>query len=208
MPVSRSQILALTGNIGSGKSACAEILAKLGARVIDADILAREATATATCLNKIRASFGTSVFYADQTLNRKALGNLVFADPVKRKELEAIIHPLVADLLDQRLQALELQEQSPIIYVVPLLFEVPGLRDLFAATILVTCPAEQAIQRIMKRDNCDLSTAESRYNSQIPQANKAALADLQVDNSGTLAELESTLKAVWPKLLNLKPKSR
>lgn len=203
MPVLRSQILALTGNIGSGKSACAEILAQLGARIIDADILAREATASPACLNKIRASFGPTAFFLDQTLDRKALGRLVFENPAKRKELEEIIHPIVADLLEQRLLLLEFQKESPIIYVVPLLFEVPRLRELFAGTILVTCLRSVAIQRIIKRDNCDLSTAENRYSSQIPQEQKAALADLLIDNSGTLLELETKTKAAWPELINL-----
>jgi dephospho-CoA kinase len=199
---SMRKLIALTGSIGSGKSAAAERLATLGADVIDADILAR------TCLNpgsdgyqRVLERFGPSIASPGGAIDRKALGAIVFADPAALRDLEAIIHPLVhLQYCGERDRLLMLPTRAPVVYVVPLLFEAGLDLSEFAEIIVVKASRSVALKRIMQRDSCTLSEAEQRYDAQMDEDKKVARATIVLDNTGTLVELHDQIDAIWPKI--------
>lgn len=190
-------VVAVTGTIGSGKSAAARLLAKSGAAIIDADLLAREAVAPGSnALAEIVAHFGQGFLQADGTLNRKELASLVFADEQARAKLESIVHPEVRRLFLARLaEQKDVVERgaapSPLIlYIVPLLFESKLPREGFDAVAVVAAPREVCLQRIIQRDGCTRDAAEKKLNSQIPIDEKIREADFIIRNDGSWEDLE------------------
>ncbi len=184
----------LTGGIASGKSAVSEILRELGAYVLDADQIARKATEPGTPgLTAIVRQFGQEVLKADGSLNRKALGEIVFADAKKRKMLEEILHPQVlAELLDR---AREIGRENPkaiVVFDVPLLIE-SGMQGIADMVWLVTAPEKTRIERIMRRDGVDRGEALLRIRAQMPQEEKIAYADVIIDNSRSKEVLYQTV---------------
>ncbi len=189
-------VIGLTGSIGSGKTTAAEHFRTLGAFVISADALVREATALgAPCLKDIRERFGDEVFFPEGHLNRKALGALVFNDPVSRKTLEGIIHPRVAELATVRFRAAP--PGALIVYDCPLLFEAGLAEQGFDLVIVVTAPTAAIIRRIGERDGLTVTEAAARLASQAPQEEKIASADIVIENSGTILELQARVEEVY-----------
>ncbi|OPZ20307.1 MAG: Dephospho-CoA kinase [candidate division BRC1 bacterium ADurb.BinA364] len=167
-------LLGLTGSLGSGKSTVSRMLAEMGALVIDADRLAREAAEPGgEGYGEIVRAFGPAVVRSGGDLDREALARIVFADPARRRELEAILHPLVRRAMRERIQ------QAPpgrlVVLDVPLLFE-NGLDGECDATCAVV--VDEAV-RMAPRD------IESRLRTQMPQEEKARRADYIIDNSGS-----------------------
>lgn len=180
----------LTGGIGSGKSAVSALLADLGATIIDADRLAREAVAPGSpALAEIAAEFGDEVIGADGALDRPAMARVVFSDPTARQRLEAIIHPRV------RAQAAEIEAaaraadgSAVIVHDVPLLVET-GQADAFDIVLVVDVPIDVQVERLVSARGMDETEARSRIAAQADRDARLAAADVVIDNSGTLDEL-------------------
>lgn len=190
----------MTGGIGSGKSAVAARLAELGAVIIDSDRLAREVVAPGTeGFADVVAMFGNGVVASDGSLDRPALGRLVFGDEGRRRTLEGIIHPRV------RARAAELVAAAPegavVINDVPLLVEA-GLADTYESVIVVFASEEIRVERLMQERGMTEAEARSRIAAQATDEQRHAVADIEIINEGTLEELRSKVDAVWPKLLD------
>jgi dephospho-CoA kinase len=191
------RLLGLTGGIGSGKSTVAGMLAARGAAVIDADLLAREVVEPGTpALAEIAAEFGPSVLQPDGSLDRAALGAIVFADEARRLRLNAITHPRVGELMGRRVAA-ALASPAPLVVVdVPLLFE--GERQgTFEGVMLVWVPAATQLQRLIERDGWSEDEARQRMAAQMPIDDKRALATWVIDNSASIADTERQVEEWW-----------
>ncbi|MEV6525593.1 dephospho-CoA kinase [Longispora sp. NPDC051575] len=187
----------LTGGIGAGKSAVARHLAERGAVIVDSDVLAREVVAPGTDgLAEVVATFGEGVL-RDGALDRPALAAVVFGDPSARARLERIIHPRV------RARSEELTagagEAAVVVNDIPLLVEV-GLAPTFHLVLVVRAAHDVRIGRLIGR-GLPRAEAESRMAAQATDDQRRAAADIEVDNSGTLAELHARLDAVWDRLV-------
>jgi len=191
------KVIGLTGGIASGKSTAARLLGELGAPVIDADLLAREAVLPGTeALAAIVAAFGTGVLQADGSLDRAALGRQVFAAPEARRTLEWIIHPEVRRLARLKLQALEESGARVVFYMAPLLIEAGA--DTFCEEIWVVDVDEATqLQRVTARDGLSTLEARQRMAAQMPLAEKAIRGDVIIDNRGTVEELAERLRRLW-----------
>lgn len=180
-------ILGITGGIAAGKSMVSEIFGRLGAIVVSADALAREAVQPGSpALAELIEKFGAGILDREGALDRKALAGLIFADPKAREVLNRITHPAIASIAEERLRALQL-EAPLIIYEAPLLFEA-GAEGRVDAVLVVTVDPERQLQRLMQRENLNETEARARIATQMPQAEKVARADFVIDNSGTLEE--------------------
>lgn len=190
------KVIALTGGIGSGKSLVANYLFSLGAEVIDADQLARQAIERgSTGFNEVVASFGDSIL-KDGDIDRRALGELIFNSDEQRKVLEAIIHPKVQQALARAREALT--EDQILVYEIPLLVET-NAKDKFDLVITVEAPLVARIDRLKKR-GLHQSEIEKRIASQAsPEARKAA-ANIIIENDGTEEELLRKVEAIWEEL--------
>lgn len=188
----------MTGGIASGKSAVADLLAQRGAVIIDSDVLAREVVAPGTPgLAAIADRFGPQILREDGSLDRSALGAIVFTDPDARAALEAITHPRI------RARADELRAAAPagavVIDVIPLLVEA-NLVDRFDEVIVVDVPEEVQVERLRRRDGFTRDEAMARLAAQASRDDRLAVADHVVDNTGSLAELEASVDRLWGKL--------
>ena len=197
------RIIGLTGGIAAGKSTVSRRWAEHGAVVVDADRLARDAVAPGSPgLAQVAERFGPGVIAADGSLDRPALGAVVFADPVARRDLEAITHPEVWRLAQQAFDAAEAADpDAVVVYDVPLLAEARGSRPLrFDAVIVVDAPAAQRIERLVAHRGMARDEAERRVASQASDAERLALADHVVDATGTLDATIRSADAVWEQL--------
>jgi dephospho-CoA kinase len=178
-------VFGLTGGIGTGKSTVARRFRERGLPVVDADELAREAVHPGSeGLRKIVERFGSRVLGAQGELDRKAVAELVFGDEIARHDLNAIVHPRVRELAQQRFAELARQGEALACYEVPLLVEV-GLADVLRPLVVVTAPEAAQIARTMARDAADEVAVQRRIRAQLPVAEKAKLADFVIDNSGS-----------------------
>ncbi|MDX2026102.1 dephospho-CoA kinase [Microcella sp.] len=195
-------VIGLTGGIAAGKSVVASRLAHLGAFVIDADVLAREAVAVGSPgLEAIRERFGDGVLAPDDTLDRAALGALVFADSGARADLNAIVHPEVHRLYHERLAAVESADpRAIVVYDVPLLVEA-RLAEEFALVVVVHAPAEERLERLVSLRGLDRASAQQRVDAQASDAERLAVADVVIDSSGTLDETIDQVDALWQRLV-------
>ncbi|GGL68995.1 dephospho-CoA kinase [Curtobacterium citreum] len=197
------RIIGLTGGIAAGKSTVSRRWAEHGAVVVDADRLARDAVAPESPgLAQVAERFGPGVIAADGSLDRPALGAVVFADPVARRDLEAITHPEVWRLAQQAFDAAEAADpDAVVVYDVPLLAEARGSRPLrFDAVVVVDAPAAQRIERLVAHRGMARDEAERRVASQASDAERLALADHVVDATGTLEATIRSADAVWEQL--------
>jgi dephospho-CoA kinase len=188
----------LTGGVASGKSTVSELLAELGAVVIDADLLAREVVARGTeGLAEIVAAFGPGVLTPEGDLDRPAMGALVFADEAKRRTLEAIIHPRV------RARGAEIEAAAPdgavVVHDIPLLAET-GQADAFDAVIVVDVPTEVQVARMVEDRGWTAEAAQSRIGAQAGRAERRAVASYVIDNTGSLDDLRRRVAEVFAEL--------
>ena len=191
-------LVGLTGGIGSGKSLVAELLEAHGAVIVDADVLAREVVAPGTPgLAAVADRFGGGVLGADGSLNRPALGRVVFGDPDARRDLEAIIHPAV------RARAAALTAAAPpdsvVVQVIPLLVET-GQQANFDLVVVVDVDPAVQLSRITQRDGLSEPEAQARINAQASREVRLAAADLVLENNGTAADLGSAVDRLWSTL--------
>jgi dephospho-CoA kinase len=198
----RFLLVGLTGGIATGKSTVSRMFAHLGCKVIDADQLAREVVMPGQPAHAaIVAEFGAGVLQEDGYLDRKKLGRIVFADPARRRRLEAITHPAVRARF-QRLLAVYEEEafEGIVIWDVPLLIEGGGHAAMDRVVVVV---AEETTQlaRLMARDGFAEEEARARIRSQMPLADKARVAHHVIDNSGDRARTEAQVRQVHELLL-------
>jgi dephospho-CoA kinase len=194
------KLIGLTGGIASGKSTVAAILRRLGAAIINADDLSREVVQPGQeAWQKIIDSFGEQILQEDQTLDRKQLRKIVFDNREARQKLEAIIHPRVRSLAEQRVRELAAAGSSIIVYEVPLLFE-NQIHLWLRPVILVACDMATQKNRLQKRDHLTDTEARQHLEAQMSLADKRKLADYVVDNNGSLEELEQQVRAVLQKI--------
>jgi dephospho-CoA kinase len=188
----------LTGGIGSGKSEVTRLLAARGAVVVDSDLLAREAVAPGTPgLAAVVDEFGAGVLAADGSLDRPALGRLVFADPQRRAALEAIVHPYV------RRRSAEIAHAAPrgavVVHDVPLLVE-KGLQRLYDLVVVVDADEEDQVRRLVGPRGMPEADARARVAAQASRERRLAAADLVVVNDGDLAVLRDRVADLWGEL--------
>jgi dephospho-CoA kinase len=192
---------ALTGGIATGKSFCLQRFAALGAAVIDADVLAREAVAPGSAgLAAIADRFGASMLRPDGSLDRPALGRVVFQDATARAQLEAIIHPEVYHRITVWLGNLPLGTRVAIADI-PLLFETGHEHD-FERVVVAACEPDEQVRRVMRRDSLSHREAQARVTSQWPIEEKARRADYVIRTDGSFAETEAQLRVILAQLAN------
>jgi dephospho-CoA kinase len=191
----------LTGGIATGKSTVVALLRGKGADIIDLDELARVVVEPGRpALDEVRRRFGDAVIASDGTLDRAALGAIVFDDKPARRDLEGILHPAI--LTEERRRSAEFARKNPrtiIITDVPLLFEL-GLETAFDTTILVYAPRAVQAERLMARDGYSAEEARKRLDAQLDIETKRARAGHVIDNSGPRADLSAEVDRVWNKL--------
>jgi dephospho-CoA kinase len=197
-------VLGLTGGIASGKSSVADSLVECGAVLVSADHLAREVvTSGSPTLAKLVDSFGEEVLTPGGELNREALAQRVFADPLARRKLESITHPAIAHLAECRLAELRKSPHDLIVYEAPLLFEAGAESRVDQILVVMVEPAIQ-LARLQQRDNLGETEARQRIAAQWSQADKVQKADFVVDNSGSLGQLRATVAALYDYLTRAK----
>lgn len=191
--------IGLTGGIGSGKSEVAKRLAAHGAVIIDADVAARAVVAPGTPgLARVAEAFGTGVLGPDGTLDRERLGAIVFGDPSSRAALNAIVHPLVADWMRAAERAAVHAADGEVIIVhdVPLLAENRRAGD-FDLVIVVDTPPELQLERLVSQRGMTPEQATARMAAQATGPQRLAVADIVIDNSGSLDDLDRRVAEVW-----------
>jgi dephospho-CoA kinase len=192
-------LVGLTGGIGSGKSTVARLIDRRGAVVIDADQLAREAIAAGTEeFDLVVAAFGRGVVRPDGELDRAALAAQIFADPGRKAALEAIVHPRVARLFADRVEPYRDTDRI-LVYVTPLLVEV-GLAPAFDVVVVVTASPHLRVSRVASERSLDPEDVRRRMAAQATDAQRAEVADILLDNDGTLRELEAQVDRLWAEL--------
>ncbi len=194
-------LVGLTGNIASGKSEVARQFAELGATVIDADLLAREAVAPGQpALAAITERFGLGLLVADGTLDRAALRAKVFADPRELEALNAILHPDIGHRRDRLVAAAQARGDRIVVCDIPLLFERNLVAD-FAVLVLVDAPRELRLDRLVRDRGMAEAEAMRMIAAQMPAELKRARADIIIDNAGSRAALATRVNEVWRELL-------
>ena len=188
----------LTGGIGSGKSEVAWRLAEHGAVLIDADMAAREVVVPGSPgLAQIAEAFGDSVLRPDGSLDRERLGEIVFADPALREKLNAIVHPLVREWMQEAERAAaQAHGDAIVVHDVPLLAEARG-RAGFDVVIVVDVPPELQVERLVRMRGMAPDQARARLAAQASREQRLAVADIVIDNSGSLADLDRRVAEVW-----------
>lgn len=197
------RLVAVTGGIASGKSTVGKRLAELGAIVIDADVLAREVVEPGTAgLAAIEQAFGASVISADGTLNRPALGAIIFADADKREQLNAITHPAIWARARELFDAAAAEDPDAVlVYDVPLLAEAKGDRHKsFDLVVVVDADIQTRVDRMVELRGMSRAEAEGRLRAQASDADRLKLADVVIDANGSLDHTLEQTDALWREL--------
>jgi dephospho-CoA kinase len=187
--------IGLTGGIGSGKSTAADLLARRGATVIDADAISRSVTASGgSAIGALREAFGPDFITADGALDRDRMRQASYADVQVRKRLEAIVHPLVG-AESARQEAVALEQRAPcIIFDVPLLVESRRWRQKVDLVLVIDCLPDIQIARVIRRSGLDASTVGRIIATQASRAERLRAADIAVSNAGdSLAQFASEI---------------
>ncbi len=192
-------IVGLTGGIGSGKSAAAEIFLELGASVVDTDAIARELTGPAgIAMAPIREAFGAGFVGPDGALDRARMRDAVFADAAAKRRLESILHPLIRSVTDTR----TLAATGPyVVQVIPLLVESSKHRERAQRVLVVDCPEETQIARVMARSDLQANQVRAIMAAQVTRKDRLAAADDVIDNQGDLENLRSQVSALHSRYL-------
>lgn len=181
-------VVGLTGNIGCGKSSLSDIFRAEGIKIIDADIIARQIYEDEKLLSKVYETFGNDIKNEDGSLNRKALGRIVFSDDKKLIQLNKLTHPVIRQKVSDEIDEYKSKNEAIVILDAALLVESDYL-NFIDKLLVVTCKENIQIERIIARDNCSIEEALDRIRSQMSQENKVKYADYVIDNSATLSEL-------------------
>ena len=196
-----SYVVGLTGGIGSGKSAAADEFARLGATVVDTDVIARDlAAAGGAAIPALRALFGPEYFDASGAMDRAKVREKVFTDPAAKKRLEALLHPMIRAESERRIAA----SAGPyVIFVVPLLIESGDYRSRVRRVVVVDCPEEVQIERVRTRSGLPENQVRQIIASQVPREQRRAAADDVIDNSGALDALHKQVRELHQRYLGL-----
>jgi dephospho-CoA kinase len=199
----------LTGGIASGKTTVSKIFASFGAKILDADEVAREVLLPGQpAWTRLRQAFGEEFFHPDGTVKRKQLRKLVFADPTKRSLLDAIVHPEVMNEINRRSEMFSSSGETEVLLVdVPLLLEV-GLANRFDKIVVVYVSESVQISRLLQRDGISEEEAKQALQAQMALSKKVDQADYVIDNSGTLGDTQAQVQKVWRELLVLARQER
>jgi len=193
-------LVGLTGNIASGKSTVAELLAARGATIIDADVLARRAVEPGSpALRAIVGRWGNGLLSGDGTLDRAALRRIVFENPAELEALNVIVHPEVRRLRDEEVAAARARGDRVVVCDIPLLYE-QAMEHEFIQVILVDAPQDVRLERLMRDRGLSRDDAMLMIVAQMPAELKRARADFIVDNDGTREALEERVNEVWRSL--------
>ncbi|MFZ3208886.1 MAG: dephospho-CoA kinase [Geobacteraceae bacterium] len=191
------KVIGLTGGIASGKNTVARMLESRGAAVIDADQLAREVVAPGEpALESIIDTFGAKFINHDGTLDRSALGKLVFADPIARLRLEAITHPAIRRMAYERLASLRRAGAPVVVYMAALIVEANAASRVDEIWV-VWVDRETQIKRLMQRDGINREEALQRLAAQMPMEERRRYGKVIIDNSGPLSETERQVREAW-----------
>ncbi|HYL87482.1 MAG TPA: dephospho-CoA kinase [Burkholderiales bacterium] len=187
-------VVGLTGGIGSGKSAAADEFARLGATVVDTDVIARELTAAGgAALPQIKTLFGDAFITARGAMDRDAMRQHVFSDPAAKTALERVLHPLIRAEADRRIAS----AKGPyVVYVVPLLVESGGARDRVQRVVVVDAPEALQVERVRARSGLSEKEIRSIIAQQAARAARLAAADDVIENSGSLDALRKQVAAL------------
>lgn len=199
----------LTGGIASGKSSVARMFLELGAHVLDADRIAREIVPPGSpAIARIARAFGKELLRPDGTLDRAALGAVVFADEGKRRVLEGILHPLILDEIDRRVAELERSDPHGLIVVEAALILELGRQAEFDALVVVWADLEQQRRRLIQRDKLSVAEADRRIGAQMPLVEKRDRAQFVIDNSGNQDACRAHAERVYAELRQLAHEGR
>lgn len=203
----RTIVLGVTGGIACGKSLICRFFSELGATVLSADDLAREAVRPGEDTYKqIIAHFGEEILTIEGTIDRSRLAEKIFQAPVERQYLNQITHPAIGHLADLRISELKKRPEIPlIIYEAPLLFEAKG-ENRVDLILVVTISLERQLERLMRRDNLSREKAAQRISAQMPLAEKISRADILVENNGPPEETQKLISHIFEKLTAFKKK--
>ncbi|MEO8575521.1 MAG: dephospho-CoA kinase [Gemmatimonadales bacterium] len=194
------RLIGLTGNIASGKSVVADMLAERGATIVDADVLARDAvTKGSPALNAIVARWGEGVLDEEGNLDRAALRHVVFDDQSDLDALNEIVHPEVSRLREKDIAAARARGEQVVVSVIPLLFE-RHLAGEFDYIVLVDAPRSVRLERIVRERGIEEAEAMKMIASQMPADLKRARADYVIENNGSLADLEAEVDRLWEEI--------
>ncbi|MGB4813201.1 MAG: dephospho-CoA kinase [Methylophilaceae bacterium] len=198
-------IIALTGGIGSGKSAVAQLFAKLGVPIVDTDVISHQLTSLGSpVLTQINQLFNDNFIAEDGHLDRTKLRTYVFNNPAKRKKLEALLHPLIrSEALKQLADNEHVLKPDYQILVIPLLFEGDQYPGLVNKTIVVDCDEGLQIERAMARSQLSAEEVKNIMAAQTSRAKRLSLADEVIENNGTLVELMLIVAKLHNKLLKI-----
>ncbi len=188
----------LTGSIASGKSSVCSVFERLGAAVVDADLIAKEIVKHGgDGWRSVVNSFGDEILLADGNIDRVKLGSFIFSDKKARAELDNCLHPLIISKLMSEVHELKKSAEYPVVIAdVPLLIEC-GIQKDFDKLILVYSDRETQIKRLIKRNNLTLSEADQRVSSQMDIEEKRKFAHIIIDNCGSLEELEKSVREIY-----------
>ena len=191
------KVIGITGNIASGKSTVARMFEALGARIIDADEIARIVVEPGEpAWKEIVGEFGKDILEPGGTIDRKRLGDIVFGDEARRKRLNEITHPRIMERIRGLVRGYE-KEKAPVVMIeAALIVEKGGLKDLIDALIVVTADEETQIRRLMEGKGYSREEAVSRLRAQMPAREKMIHGDYIIDNSGSLEDTRARAKAV------------
>jgi len=193
------RFVGLTGGIGSGKSTVTALLRARGAVILDADEFARVAVEPGTdALRRIVDRFGREVLATDGSLDRAKLAAIVFADPAALGDLEAIVHPEVRRLIGEGIRD-NVDTDHVVVLVNPLLIEMGTHRDCDVVVVLSVSPETQVARAVAR--GMDEADVRSRLAAQLPLPERAAQADVLIDNEGTIEQLEAQVDALWERLV-------
>ena len=194
------QRVALTGGIATGKSHVLAVFTALGVPTIDADILARETVAPGTAgFEAVKARFGASIVDPTGALDRRKLGDIVFADAQARRDLEAIIHPAVVAAIERWFAGLEGAAAGFAIADIPLLFET-GREKQYDTVIVTACDPQTQVKRLVARDRITEAEARQRIAAQLPIDEKVRRADHVIRTDGMVAQTNAQVHAVYQRL--------
>jgi dephospho-CoA kinase len=193
----KKYLIGLTGNIATGKSVVLTVLKRLGAKIIDADALVHQLMAKGTPVwRAILDEFGEGILGSEGEIDRGKLGAIVFADAEALERLEAIVHPAVTSRVDELIR----QASEPVVVVEAIKLIEAGWHRTCDALWVVTCPREQQLERLMRARMLSREEALLRIEAQPPQGDKVALADVVIDNSGSLKEMKEQVEREWKKI--------
>lgn len=199
-------VVGLTGGIASGKSTATRQLAKRGARTIDADLLGHQAYAPGNPAHAaVVAAFGDGVVAEDGSIDRAALGAIVFADPARRTELTDIVWPEIRRLAEVEIEQIRREDAGAVVILEAAVLLEAGWEDLVDEVWVVRVEPDVAAERLMARNGFDREAAESRIRAQLDNAERTRRADRVVDNSADEADLLARLDGEWDALVARAP---